>query len=639
MMERPLASLIATCWLVGCPPLPCQDAGPLDVNRTADAADLDRMVTDRVALDQTSADVEHIDVPFSDATTTDARIVGQDAGTHECPAVIARCTGFAAREACVNTPQGRRLVREDCPTGAGCVAGVCVVGRCADECTLRQPGCELYSLASASAVDPQPDTSLEDRARLYNGWLIREMLPAGGVVGMHYSDATLTMRVKPNIVGDSAEWTGTYLFSEALRSLATHATDAEQSIARLVGTLDLWLHVSGSPGYLARYVESVDHPPPVVSTLDCSSIQHHCNVLYQGEHYNWHGWTSRDMFQGVMTGLAVAYDATSDENVREVIRRNVMTVVEELVEEKSIPADVYVDGVKVPITLHSRYIILNQSEMDDGRVVARIGTSDVEGSSEIRGFMEFVPDFASLLRQVPLLGWLPAIPRYGSRIMVSSFLLSALHVTDGIPAYAQRRQVVADFYERNADALLEIPGVAHRMQSCGREYYGSTITFTAAYALARLETDPTRARHVREDLLLDGKWPPVATHKNAYYALITTAFLDPPDAEIVAIATTQLALFPPPPRIEIPVDLTGQVTADGECTSVNGSPTAPADQALDVNLRPVEDFQWQRHPWALYGAGALNSTMPGVDFMVAYWMARAHGFLADDRPGVCTRSR
>ena len=628
------AALFATAWsIAGCPTVSNQDAGSADMSARADAASADPAALDRTLLDRVG-----LDRAASDATRTDAS-AGTDTRTDECPVLTARCTGFAAREACVDTAAGRRLVNESCASGAGCVAGACVAGHCADECTLLQAGCELFSLASDGAVEAQPNTSLEDRARLYNAWLIREMLPAGGVVGMHYSDPSLTTRVAPNIVGDSAEWTGTYLLSESLRALATHAPDAEQSIGRLVRTLDLWLHVSGSPGYLARYVESVDHPPPVASTLDCNLTEHHCNVLYQGERYNWHGWTSRDMLQGVMTGLAVAYDATSDESIRELIRSNVMSVVEQLVEEKVIPADIYINDVKWTPDLRSRYIILNQSEMENGRVVAHINLGDIEGSSEMRGLMEFVPDFANLLRQVPGLGLLPAIPRYGSKIMMASFLLSALHVTAGIPAYAQRRQVVADFYEQNADLLLDIPSSAHAMLSCGREYYGSTITFTAAYALARLETEPTRAAHVRNDLLLNGKWPPVSTHKNPYYALITTAFLDPPRAAIVDVATAQLALFPPPPRVEVPVDLTTQITPDPQCTNTNGAPTAPEEQALDVNLRPVEDFQWQRHPWSLYTVGSLSSTMSGVDFMVAYWMARAHNFLPDDRPGVCTRLR
>jgi hypothetical protein len=557
---------------------------------------------------------------------------------HECPKVTSRCTGFASREACVDTPEGRRLKQETCAQGAGCVAGACVSGKCADECTLFEPKCVLYSLAQNGEVTPDPKSSTADRARLYNAWLVRDMLPAGGVVSMYYSDATLSKRAWPDVVGDSAEWTGTYLLGEALRAQATSSPDGKESIARLVKTLDLWLHVSGAPGYLARYVESVDNPPPVISSLKCGvNVQHHCNTVYQGQHYNWHGWTSRDMYQGVMTGLATAYDATDDEAVRDTIRRDIVEVVEELMRDRVVPFDLYVDSVKFPIDIQSRFIILNPSEMDSGRVSVHVSTGNLVDSAEMRGLVEFVPDFAGLLRQLPLLAWLPNIPRYGSMIMLASFFLSALRVTENVPAYAQRRQAIAAFYQQHADEWLNIPASAHAMQPCGQEYYGATITFTAAYNLARLEQDPVRGPHVRNDLLLKGKWPPVSTHKNAYFALITAAYLSPPDPSIAKIGTTQVSLFPPAPRIAVPVNLTATIASDPTCTSTNGSPTAPESQALDLDKRPPEDFQWQRHPWALVSTGDLQHVFSGVDYLVAYWMARYHGFMPDDRPGVCTR--
>ena len=59
--------------------------------------------------------------------------------------------------------------------------------------------------------------------------------------------------------------------------------------------------------------------------------------------------------------------------------------------------------------------------------------------------------------------------------------------------------------------------------------------------------------------------------------------------------------------------------------------------AVDVGDRPVGDFLWQRHPWGLFEAGDLSQTEPGVDYLVAYWMGRRHGFITDDAQGHCLR--
>jgi hypothetical protein len=38
-----------------------------------------------------------------------------------------------------------------------------------------------------------------------------------------------------------------------------------------------------------------------------------------------------------------------------------------------------------------------------------------------------------------------------------------------------------------------------------------------------------------------------------------------------------------------------------------------------------------------FGAGDTAHVYSGVDCLVAYWLARYHNFMSDDRPGVCTR--
>ena len=51
--------------------------------------------------------------------------------------------------------------------------------------------------------------------------------------------------------------------------------------------------------------------------------------------------------------------------------------------------------------------------------------------------------------------------------------------------------------------------------------------------------------------------------------------------------------------------------------------TDTATNAVDVGDRVVEDFLWQRGPWRLHDGGNLAEVYPGVDFLAAYWAARA----------------
>ena len=44
---------------------------------------------------------------------------------------------------------------------------------------------------------------------------------------------------------------------------------------------------------------------------------------------------------------------------------------------------------------------------------------------------------------------------------------------------------------------------------------------------------------------------------------------------------------------------------------------------------------WQRTRGGSTTAATPRQTEPGVDFLVAYFMGRNHGFIADDTPGTC----
>jgi hypothetical protein len=586
-----------------------------------------------------------------DGTPGDA---GGDAPVvNACGAGEKLCLSATRRRFCADGAGGRIWQEADCGAGEGCVQGDCVTGQCADECNLGEVAggktCELYDLGTASWVTPDPAASLHDRARAYNVWLRRDGMAAGGVGSARYSDpGTWTDIVYMNGIGDSAIWTGTYLAAEALRLAATGAADARANVKALAETLHVWMNVAGQPGLLARFaVPSGTVWPFTVGDHNCGDGRTHCDVAYAGGTWDWIGHISRDQYQGVLLGLALAYDALGEagEATRALIREDVVVLVEELMKDRQVPIKITFNGTPIPqfnVTL--RFVVLAPAEMDNGAVVFVVDTSAL-GAAEMYGFQEFTPNLQDILKQIPGIGGLvPSIPRASSAIMLASFFRVALRATDGVPAYATRRAAILDYYLHhggdggNVTNWLDVAKTYAETNTCGDSYFGHNISMEPMYNLARLEDDATLQPIVRNDVLAAKMWPIFRATKSSFFSYIYAANVASPEAGAVATANAQLAQFPPPPRVHVAVDL-------------RASPEYPDHQsgctdqvvhttAVDVGDRPVGDFLWQRHPWGLYDAGDPNQTEPGVDYLVAYWLARRHGLIAaDDTAGRCLRWR
>lgn len=50
-------------------------------------------------------------------------------------------------------------------------------------------------------------------------------------------------------------------------------------------------------------------------------------------------------------------------------------------------------------------------------------------------------------------------------------------------------------------------------------------------------------------------------------------------------------------------------------------------------------FMWEHNPWKLVSPGTPNYVFSGVDYLIAYWMARYHGYIQDDAPHTCLLPR
>jgi hypothetical protein len=563
--------------------------------------------------------------------------------THECSAGEKICIGHITRRFCADTPQGRRWQDEECAAGHGCVAGECVFGEGSDECNLGEEdsgrSCELYDISSGSWVEPDPGAFMHDRSRAYNMRLRRDSLYHGGVGNATYFDPPdYTDVAYWGGLGDSAIWTGSYLAAEALRLMDTGSQDARQNVKRLVETLHMWFNISGDPGVLARWVTPTGQGSQ--GELDCSEQFHHCGVSYQGESYDYLGHISRDQYQGVMLGYALAYEALGehDEAHRALIREDVVELVEELMTERQVDVQITWNETDWPTrTITMRHAVLCTREMEDGAIRLIVDSGDFT-SSMMWGFQEFMPNWRDMIHQlIPI--WNADIPRADSGIMLPSFFRVAMLVTDGVPGYEAQNRAFHDYYINNplsqgggVDYWLSMADGWFYNDDCGGSYYANNIAMQPMHNWARLEDDPTILGRIRSEVLVPRMWPEHEHTKNCFFYYIYGANWPGLDPAVIQLANNQLAQFPEPPRIRVPVDLRNDARYphDPDCTD-----QTTRDRAVDVGERVTSDFIWQRNPWGLYDAGHPALTYPGVDYLLAYWMGRYYGFIDDDTPGKC----
>lgn len=515
---------------------------------------------------------------------------------------------------------------------------------CADECLFGETGplgtCELWDDAAQDWVElGDGTTSLHNRARLMETWINPDMRPYGGFAeNTRYTDSTLTEVASWHGMGDSSIWTGTYLAAESLRAISTGSADAEARVNDLVYVLHDYFNVTGNPGYLARFPAPVGADPRLDAIFPADG-EAHFTAEYKGQTWNYLGGISRDQYQGVMLGYSLAYEATSDPEVQALIREDVVELVEELMLERSVVFHIRSEDGTIDLspTIDVQYVVLTDDETATGEPEFTFDFADFEESAATAGFQEFHPRFYNMVTdQIPLLGWVPEIPRSGSAIMLASFFQVALQVTDGVPEYATRRQAILEHYEDNFDGWWDIAEnpLGYVADSCMGSYYGRNIRFHPMYNLARLETDPARSTRIGANVLQGIMWPDVETHKNVWFAYIYAANHPSPTSvqSVVDDHTAQLEQFRSPPLLRIPQDLTGQFPEDPNCPG-------NAVDAIDVSIRATDGFMWQRNPFQLAHIGDPQMATGGVDYLAAYWLGRRHGFIDDDTPDQCLKWR
>lgn len=473
------------------------------------------------------------------------------------------------------------------------------------------------------------DGHMHNRARNYISFLREHLMPMGGIFRTLFTDNTYAAPQLHAGTRDSPIWTGTYLASESLRYMVTGAPDALEQMGRTIRVLDTWWNIAGGKGYLARYAVPVAGTNQVVLDIfDENDPEDNLNYMYKGAPWHWKGNISRDQYQGVMFGFSLAYDALEDEELKEIIRSNVVNTVEQLMEEKMTKIKISIDGAPgIPTSINMGYVI---PQFADEVPEFEIETNPLEIKDA--SILYFWPNPSEYLKQVPGLSWLPDVPLRSQAIQLASFFEIALHVTKDVPEYAARRQAIMTHFAGRYQEWRDMGAGWENSNECGDSYHGLNIAFLPAFNWVRLEEDYFRKTDLQNNVLRDRMWEAVKDHKNVFFSYIYTSQANPSDntSSIIAAHTDQLRQFPPAPYLAIAVDNTAKYPENSECSGLSKT-------AIDVKDRVPASFLWEKNPWKLKEDAIPNFVYPGVDYLIAYWMARYYGYLEDDAPDTCLR--
>lgn len=176
---------------------------------------------------------------------------------------------------------------------------------------------------------------LRKKANEYDVWNAKYHHPFhGGLVSVTFKDKERTEIADYGGTGDSSIWTGTYLGSQALRYGATKDPEARKNIRRNVEALDGYLHVTNKTGYIARYwgMQNSSTYKGDKWCKDKDSCRKVTSGKYAGDY--WEGLTTKDQYSGWFFGMGLAYDFTDDIDLREMIKKDLLEVVDQLIRDE-----------------------------------------------------------------------------------------------------------------------------------------------------------------------------------------------------------------------------------------------------------------------------------------------------------------
>ena len=420
------------------------------------------------------------------------------------------------------------------------------------------------------ATIPAVAGPLADKADHYGDWTPTwHRLGYGAISETRFTDETLTELLNFGGRGDSTIWTGTYLAAQVFHYAVSGDPEAYGEILSTVDTLHHHLHVTGRPGFIARYRGPDEYP------FNEGCPDEHClpaEGTYTGDIFMTN--TSRDQYTGWFFGMVMAHDVIDDAAVKARIAADVAEVVDALIAQNWWIIDV--DGL--PTTAGPNVLATQQA----------------------------------------------------------TWSLIAAHITGEERFWA----VYRDLADPSMWWKHGITGISFMNRYA--QFYGNNLSHTNAYSLMRL----SRAYGLWEDHIFWRYQFQNQTHRwthmihNAWFELVHWSSLFQPDEEIRASVFDDLTLFRDAPNVHVHID-----PPEAEVDPISvwlsdlqeqlpwleeliGGVSPQALEAYPVDQQCTTDFLWQRNPFRLSCGGAdLRKADPGVDYLLAYWMARFYGVL------------
>jgi hypothetical protein len=422
---------------------------------------------------------------------------------------------------------------------------------------------------AAQADDP----ALLARAEAYDQGVRERHVPGyGGIVQVLYEDEGLQTVLMYRGQGDSTMWTSTYGASQAFRYAVTGDADAKANAIAAVQTLYDHLRVTQTTGYIGRYVGPIADPAFWLDYYN-SEILRYGTGIWTGTFYLSN--SSSDQYDGFFHGLSVIYDLVDDPPTRQRIKAMIQEVIDKL--------------------RASFWLILNEEGLPT------TAAPQIDGSERV------------------------------------AFALIAAHIID-TPEYWD---LYAQVYEEEKPTLA-LSSASFWSQYM--EYFANNLRHINYYTLFTLEPDEERLQFYF-DVFTERVRPWVEWTHNVYFDAVYLAACErlgqcEDSRPIMEDMVLSLQQFQDPPNTEIHIDLPPAEVDPISQRLVDLVNLLPAwlQDLIDVDLQAKDpwdiahrcrvEYMWQRTPFALQCYGWLpQHLLPGVDYLMAYWIARYYGYL------------
>jgi hypothetical protein len=441
----------------------------------------------------------------------------------------------------------------------------------------------------ASDYDESGSTGpLRQKVIEYDDWHLANHQPYyGGTVRIVFADETRSVVDHYFDWNDSCEWTGIYLGSQAMRYHITGDEQARDNVLRMVDMLSGNLHITGTPGYLARYWGDQDSLIYAGDEWCDAPEQPKCHHIEDGPDAGkwWWGETSRDMYNGWLFGSVLAYDLVDDEAMREIIRNDVEHVLN--------------------VLMNQNWLILNEIGEPTGygpQVLPPWRMTWLLIGYHITGSDAFRQELAKWLKNdrrtwltIMSISFMNHYAQYPGNTLAHEFFYNLLRLGK-VYFSADDYAFLVDLFETQAHSFTRL---SHNAWFNG--------VFMSQGAYSPLDTDDPYQTQLEQDLGAFRPAPNFQYHLEAKDPATYT--LDP-----LSVLLSELTDGPTLLR-----DLIGRVDYQ-------------ATEAFPVDLQCSTDFLFQRNPFHVHECGADDPAVvnPGVDYLISYWLASYHKFISKD---------